>query len=497
MILTENRYMEKKYDWLEKKTPRSVEQLRLWNENPRLNPEEKHITLADFTEDLIADENEKKHFFELLKSIAVEYIPADPIIVWKDDESQKFYVAEGNRRVLALKLLNDPSKAPKSIRAYVRSLSKDRRVIDKIRVNVAPSFDDAEWYINQRNSVSTLQRPWSRIQQQRWIETLYEKYGSDIDLLLSKSSMSLGELENAIRNLRFIDLIKTSEIRNVLSEQQYKDATSYKFPVTIVERFFSNKTVKDKWGVDFDGFEVKLKNRNGFLVAYAELIKNIVDKNSDINIDTRTITTNLNDILEKLPKVDLSSSDPCTVGSKPSNPETNCQKEPLEDSNKEKDKNLIKGDPNRSKLILPIYKIRTSDYRLQGIFNELQKLSVNTYKNAVAASIRIFLDLAVLNWLQTENLVEELQAKKGKSLSEIPLKHRLEFVADKLKNKNKKCSSIIVKLTNEGNEFSLDVLNGYQHSKTTVYLDKPFINRFWDFLFPLFEELIEIRESEM
>ena len=98
---------------------------------------------------------------------------------------------------------------------------------------------------------------------------------------------------------------------------------------------------------------------------------------------------------------------------------------------------------------------------------------------------------------EKENLVEELQTHKRKNLSEIPLKHRLEFVADKLKNKSKKCSSIIVKLTNEGNEFSLDVLNGYQHSKTTVYLDKPFINRFWDFLFPLFEELIEIRESEM
>lgn len=88
--------MPEKFNWLEKKTPRSIEQLRLWNENPRLNPEERHISLADFTEDLIDDENEKKHFFELLKSIAEEYIPADPIIVWKDENSHKFYVAEGN-----------------------------------------------------------------------------------------------------------------------------------------------------------------------------------------------------------------------------------------------------------------------------------------------------------------------------------------------------------------------------------------------------------------
>ncbi len=488
--------MENKYEWLDKKTPRSIDQLRLWNENPRLNPEEKHITLADFTEDLIADENEKKHFFDLLKSIAVEYIPADPIIVWKDGDTQKFYVAEGNRRILALKLLNDPNKAPKSIRAYVRNLARNRVPIDKIKVNVAPSFDEAEWYINQRNSVSTLQRPWSRIQQQRWIETLYKKYGSNIDLLLSKSSMSQGELENAIRNLRLVDLIKTQEVKNALSEQQYKDATSYKFPITILERFFSNKIVKESWGIDFDGLEVRLKNRSGFLIAYAELIKNIVSDDPDIQIDTRTITTNLGNILDKLPKVDTNIADPYTVSDdqEESLNENDNQKGYNEDG-KGKEKNIIKGDPNRPKLILPIYEIHTSDYRLQGIFNELKCLSVNRYKNAVAASIRIFLDLAVLNWLQTEDLVSELQAQKGKNIREITLHHRLDFVAEKLKTKKPKANSIIVKLTNDANEFSLDVLNGYQHSKETVYLDKLFLNRFWDFLFPLFEILLDIKES--
>lgn len=488
--------MENKYEWLDKKTPRSIDQLRLWNENPRLNPEEKHITLADFTEDLIVDENEKKHFFNLLKSIAVEYIPADPIIVWKDDDTQKFYVAEGNRRILALKLLNDPNKAPKSIRAYVRNLARNRVPTDKIKVHVAPSFDEAEWYINQRNSVSTLQRPWSRIQQQRWIETLYKKYGNNIDLLLSKTSMSQGELENAIRNLRLIDLIKSPEVRDVLSGEQFKDATSYKFPITILERFFSNTIVKKLWGVDFDGLEVKLKNRKGFLVAYAELIKNIVSDKPDIQIDTRTITTNLEDILDKLPKVDINVPDPYIVNNKQE--ESSNENDNQKESNEEKkgiEKNIIKGDPNRPKLILPIYEIHTSDYRLQGVFNELKCLSVSRYKNAVAASIRIFLDLAVLNWLQTEDLVGELQAQRGKAIREITLHHRLDFVAEKLKNKKPKANSIIVKLTNDANEFSLDVLNGYQHSKETVYLDKQFLNRFWDFLFPLFEILLDIKEN--
>ena len=96
--------MGEKYNWLEKRTPRSIDQLRLWNENPRLNPDETHLTIVDFTEDMISDENEKKHFFDLLKSLANDYIPADPIVVWQES-NKKFYVAEGNRRVLALKLL--------------------------------------------------------------------------------------------------------------------------------------------------------------------------------------------------------------------------------------------------------------------------------------------------------------------------------------------------------------------------------------------------------
>lgn len=238
--------MKDKFEWLEKKTPRSIEQLKLWSENPRLNPDEPHSTVADFAEDIIADENDKKHFFDLLRSIAVEYIPADPIVVWKETDN-RFYVAEGNRRVLALKLLKDPEKAPKSIRAYVRRISENRtEKYDKIKVCVAPSFEAVEWYINQRNSTSSLQQPWSRIQQQRWIERLYKQYGNDIPTLLAKTSMSIGDLEGYIRNLRLIDLIKTEEVKNALTDREYKDATSHKFPITILERFFNNTQVKEK-----------------------------------------------------------------------------------------------------------------------------------------------------------------------------------------------------------------------------------------------------------
>ena len=487
----------KKYNWLEKRTPRSIDQLRLWNENPRLNPDEVHLTIVDFTEDMISDENEKKHFFELLKSLANDYIPADPIVVWQE-ANKKFYVAEGNRSVLALKLLKNPDKAPKSIRAYVRKISENRRVhIDKINVCVAPTFEDVEWYINQRNSTSSLQQPWSRIQQQRWIERLYKQYGNDIPTLLAKTSMSIGDLEGYIRNLRLIDLIKTEEVKDALTEKEYKDATSHKFPITILERFFNNTIVKEAWGVEVNGLDFRLKNKEGFLKAYAQLIKNIVSDNPSVKIDTRTITTDLNNIIKSLPHVDLTHEDLYVVGAEDLSRPEETREEQEERANNKNKKTAIKGNPDRPKLITSEYTLHTTDYRLLGIFNELKELPINKYKNATAASIRIFLDLSVLIWLNTENKVGDLQKKHTCELRDILLRSRLTFIGEELSGKNKKASSIISKLLNPANEFSLDVLNGYHHSADTCFLNKQFLNRFWDFLFPLFEVLLDIKENSL
>lgn len=163
------------YSWAEKRYLRSVDQLKLWSDNPRLNPIEEHRSIKDFAEDFTADQSDRQALFDLAKSIVDRgFLPFEPVVVWQG-ENERFYVAEGNRRVLVLKLLRHPEHAPRSIRAFFRRLAQDfdANSVEKIQVIVAPSFDDAEWYINQRNSMSSLARPWSRLQQQRWIYSQY------------------------------------------------------------------------------------------------------------------------------------------------------------------------------------------------------------------------------------------------------------------------------------------------------------------------------------
>lgn len=509
-----------RYQWLLKKTPRKTDQLKLWPENPRLNLDSDHISIMDFVEDLIAETAEKSDFLDLVKSIAEDgFIPYDPIVIWRNNENGKYYVAEGNRRVLALKILLDPQKAPKTIRNIIRNLSNgiNKSNIEKIYVNVAPTFEEAEWYINQRNNSSSLQRSWSRIQQQRWIKTLYDKYNGDIGKVSSISKMSISDLDSFLRILAIKDYIEHPIVKSKLSELEYQKAKSTRFPITILERFFSTKEVRERWRIKFDGQNVELpKNTTAFYIAFGELIKRIVNNDSSVpdeKIDTRTITTNINSILDALPQVDHQSVgymetpiednlglnqnkiQPTNIGNNNVD-----EKEQYSASNTQSlpTSSLIalatlKNNPDRKSIILDIYEINSNCFRLVDLFNELKKIPFK-YKNSIGASIRVFLDLAIFNFIETENLVSDIKKAYKLDLKDISLKYRIEFL--KKKKFTGRIKNIADRLVNPSSEFSLDVLNGYIHGNDTHYLDKKFLNKFWDFLFPLTEYILDIKENK-
>lgn len=484
------------YDWLSKRTPRSVDELRPWPENPRLNPEETHVTTSDYVEDIISEKADRENFCDLVKSIAERgFIPADPIVVWQNPDNKKFYVAEGNRRILALKILRDPDKAPRSIRAIVRKYSAliDLASIKKVQVSVAPSFDSAEWYINQRNNTSSLQRPWSRVQQQRWIASLYEKYEGNIDQILSITNLDKSEIEGYIRILKLKDFINIPEIKNELSPNEYARANSYKFPITILERFFNYAEVKERWGIEYDGIEIRIKsNKKSFYKAYVALIKRIVNEGED-QINTRFKSDDVATILDSLPVVsfDPPFSEDETRNILPTEkdtPKSELRPNPTPNQNLQPQKN----DPNRNRVVLNIYKLNTGNAKLLALFNELKEIPFR-YKNSIAATIRVFLDVAVLNYIQTEGLEDSIKTYYRCELRDVILKKRLEFI--KANHLSGKSQVIVSKLLNPENEYSLDMLNGYIHSNDTHYSGKQFLNGFWDFLFPLFEKILEINEE--
>ncbi len=487
-----------KYEWLEKKRKLTVDNLRLWADNPRLNPEETHTTISDHAEDMVAES--KDDFFELLKSIAESgFVPIDPVIVWKSKENSKYYVAEGNRRVVALKILRSPEKAPKSIRATVRRISEgiDKKEIEKIPVYIAPTFEDSEWYINQRNSTSSSQRRWSRVQQQRWIASLYEKYNGNINLLRSKTRLSNSELNDFIRILKIRDFLNVNLVKDKLTEEEYEKANSYKFPITILERFFASTDVRKKWGIKLDDTDVNiLSNQVSFYNAFAELIKRIVNnENENLKIDTRTITSHLGEILKSLPSVSFEPNEDVENNSKvteiPSIEENTTE---LNEEVKSVAGVRTLDDPKRKRLIWDEFHLHTDSTRLSGLFSEFKKMPLSKYPNTVAVSLRVFLDLAILNYIEREGLEQAIMGHYSRnSLKEIMLKKRLEYLKTHCLDTNRK--KIAEKLLHVDSPYSLDVLNGFIHSSNNAFTSPDHLNRFWDFLFPLFNFLLDIRKD--
>lgn len=62
-------------------------------------------------------------------------------------------------------------------------------------------------------------------------------------------------------------------------------------------------------------------------------------------------------------------------------------------------------------------------------------------------------------------------------------------------SKYPEAKKILIQLKSNDARYTLDILNGYQHSLSTAHLVPEYINGFWDFLFPLFATLLDIKEK--
>ncbi|WP_415715580.1 hypothetical protein [Roseibium sp.] len=119
----------------EKKTTIPLDQLILATDNPRHEE-------VDSEAAAIAHLCNKENIEQLARDISENGInPAERLIIVPIDEDDAeddatFIVAEGNRRVCALKLLNDPDLAPASIRKKIENYSKNWHPIKELDVVV-------------------------------------------------------------------------------------------------------------------------------------------------------------------------------------------------------------------------------------------------------------------------------------------------------------------------------------------------------------------------
>lgn len=501
--------------WWNKRYLRSVDYLKLWKENPRLDPvdNKSRIKLADFVEDILSEASDKTSFFDLIKSIVqLGFMDFEPIVVWKN-EDDRYVVAEGNRRVLALKLLRSPDKAPKSIRKFILQQAShiNRNDFEKISVCIAPNIEATRWYVLQRHSTSSIQKPWQRLQQQRFIVSLYDEYNHDIDKIILETGFNRSEIIQALRYVQLRDLATRKQVTDMMTLEEKELIYSNSISMTILERWFANELVRERWGIQFDGMKVKItSNEESFLRAYGKFLKlmfNLEPNDLKFVVNTRSIPDRNEEIFAALPEVTFTTEGEAveletSLNKKKQQNNTievenkdkssiDTQKKPNEVAvNNEQD---LKHKGNRRRIIHIGTSIKVNSPKLNSLFLELKQVPIQRYIHATSITLRVFLDLSVDDYIR-RNKLDSLMAKEHKKdYNHTILQQRLKFIND-AHISDTSANKVIAKLLQPSNEHSLDTLNSFVHGHETHKIDHRFVNGFWDMLTPLLKVLVDLKE---
>lgn len=182
------------------KTTVKVDRLFLATDNPRHDEVDDEM---EAIERLCSSENIE----ELARDILTHGTsPAERLIVFPSDENTKvddlsdstpFVVAEGNRRVCALKLLHDPELAPAKLRASIKNMLKGKEVPDDIDVVVMlDSEERRHWMRRIHDGVQggKGRKPWNAEQKTRFSGTKRNVVAQQLfDFAVRHSLMKEGE----------------------------------------------------------------------------------------------------------------------------------------------------------------------------------------------------------------------------------------------------------------------------------------------------------------
>jgi len=168
---------------------------------------------------------------DLMNAIAENnYFSGEPLIAFK--ENDKFYVVEGNRRLTALKLINNPSEVPSpSSRSIEISENAKYRPLN-IPVVIVDSRESAIPYLGYRHITGVKQ--WEPLAKARYIKSVFDlltNHEDDINSRLKEVANIIGSRRDHIRrNLEALNVYEIIE-NNDFFDIESLNETSIKFSV--------------------------------------------------------------------------------------------------------------------------------------------------------------------------------------------------------------------------------------------------------------------------
>lgn len=235
------------------------------------------VTESDIAQDLFSNEN----VLSLVDGIAkVGYLTHEiPIVVRR---GKKLFVVEGNRRIAALKCIQNPYLAPGFTPQVTRIANAiaDRDALRRISVKLAPNDDEANRLIGAIHT-GTQRKAWSPNRQAAFFQAQLDAGKSAKELIEQYPTV---DVKKFILRSRYLEIFRSATYTDL-------DLKSYisnrKFPVSILERLYPNNDFLRTLGLAVDDdYNVTTTLPDE---VFGELVEKIVRDIKDKKIDTRKL----------------------------------------------------------------------------------------------------------------------------------------------------------------------------------------------------------------
>lgn len=143
-------------------------------ENPRFPREISSGEESIILEKMIRDER----VAEIMQSIGVQgYFAGEPLLVAQIDDSDQYYVVEGNRRLAALKLLNGELAIPKRLKTIISIVEEAEQKPEKVPCIVFSERREILRYLGFRHITGI--KAWGPLAKARYLKQLREDIYAD------------------------------------------------------------------------------------------------------------------------------------------------------------------------------------------------------------------------------------------------------------------------------------------------------------------------------
>ncbi|MCP5274890.1 MAG: hypothetical protein H6936_08595 [Burkholderiales bacterium] len=315
-----------------------------------------------------------------------------PLIV---KDGKKLVCIEGNRRLAALKALNEPDIVPN----YKNRIEKlDNPSITKIRVVIAPNKEDAIKHIANKHT-SDYKRPWKPLRQAYFYKSQLDNGKSINNLKMEYPNQDIPKFIKMLEAHHFVKSIKYDD--DVIAEKIHDER---KFPITNLERIYETPYARKFLGFEFD--------ENGYFIGkiglaeFQKAFKRIAEDVAKGEVDSRKHNTAkaIKAYLDAFPKENKPN---LTTSGKFSSKDA-------------KEIKLLKNEVKsryRQKESSRLFDVRQVPYNLAStslklVYDELKAININTFPNATHDLLRSFLEGILVKYLKETKQFENVQKDK-------------------------------------------------------------------------------------